>query len=147
MPPQQEEQVVEEVFEEASDRIEDETPETDHLSDDIEERLGFEITDPTEWARKRLYGEEEEPTDKCSSGDISCTCGNGRLESGEACDGTNLDGESCQSQGYEDGELACASDCSSFDDSACTNGGCTSNADCGDGETCRFKPSGAGVCM
>jgi hypothetical protein len=47
-------------------------------------------------------------------------CGNGGVDVGEACDGDNLDGESCTNLGFTGGTLACASDCLSFDTSACT---------------------------
>ncbi len=45
-------------------------------------------------------------------------CGNGTLDDGEACDGANLDGKSCLTQGYFGGTLACDSDCA-FDTSGC----------------------------
>lgn len=48
-------------------------------------------------------------------------CGNNVKEIGEVCDGTDLNGESCSSQGYDSGALSCLSDCSSFDTSACYN--------------------------
>lgn len=50
--------------------------------------------------------------------EIPETCGNGALDSGEDCDGTELGGASCDSLGYSGGDLACAADCS-FDDAAC----------------------------
>ncbi len=52
-------------------------------------------------------------------------CGNGIIESPEVCDGSNLGGETCQSQGFDGGTLACASNCLSFDTSGCTTGGPT----------------------
>ena len=54
------------------------------------------------------------------------TCGNGVVEGGEVCDGSFLGGETCESQGYYEGELACASDCLSFDLTGCA-------LTCGDG--------------
>jgi hypothetical protein len=47
-------------------------------------------------------------------------CGNSIIDSGETCDGTNLNGETCSSRGYKSGTLACKSDCS-FDASGCTS--------------------------
>ncbi len=44
-------------------------------------------------------------------------CGNGALEDGEVCDGDELGGQTCQSQGFASGELACV-DCA-LDTSAC----------------------------
>jgi hypothetical protein len=58
----------------------------------------------------------------------SCTacqpgvCGNGVIELGEACDGTELAGESCTGLGYSTGDLACAPDCGSLDTSDCIGG-------------------------
>ncbi len=45
-------------------------------------------------------------------------CGDGVAEEDEACDGDDLAGEDCVSQGFGAGELACADDCT-FDTSAC----------------------------
>lgn len=38
-------------------------------------------------------------------------CGNGTLETDEACEGFELRGETCVSQGYEKGQLRCSSTC------------------------------------
>lgn len=56
-------------------------------------------------------------------------CGNGRLEEGERCDGVELDGSSCQKQGYFSGTLRCNSSCD-YDTSGCVN---RSEVSCGDG--------------
>ncbi len=50
-------------------------------------------------------------------------CGNGMLEGIEPCDGANLGGETCESQGYDSGTLGCAADCLSLDESACQGDG------------------------
>jgi hypothetical protein len=47
-------------------------------------------------------------------------CGNNTQEGTEVCDGTDMAGETCLSQGFTGGTLACASDCLSFDMSSCT---------------------------
>jgi hypothetical protein len=44
-------------------------------------------------------------------GDAGPLCGNGAIDPGEACDSANLNGATCQSQGYEGGVLGCAADC------------------------------------
>lgn len=44
-------------------------------------------------------------------------CGDGFIDAGEECDGANLNGESCQSQGFTSGTLACSS--CAFDTSGC----------------------------
>lgn len=49
------------------------------------------------------------------------TCGNGTLDTGETCDGTNLDDNDCTTigQGFTGGTLSCASNCGSFNTSNC----------------------------
>ncbi len=54
-------------------------------------------------------------------------CGNGVIEAGEVCDGTDLGGQTCVSQGFSGGTLACNASCSAFDTSACF--------DCREGKT------------
>lgn len=49
-------------------------------------------------------------------------CGNGTVEPGEACDGDNLAGQSCEGLGFVGGELAC-SQCM-VDATGCTNEVC-----------------------
>jgi len=46
-------------------------------------------------------------------------CGNGQINSGEQCDGTNLNGQTCQTRGFSGGTLGCSSTCQ-FDTSQCT---------------------------
>jgi cysteine-rich repeat protein len=45
-------------------------------------------------------------------------CGNGRLDTGETCDGADLGGQTCLTQGYAGGTLACTVACA-FNTSAC----------------------------
>jgi subtilisin family serine protease len=52
------------------------------------------------------------------------TCGNNKFECDEVCDGTDLDGETCQSQGFDDGTLACNGTCDGFDTSGCYDSVC-----------------------
>jgi hypothetical protein len=48
------------------------------------------------------------------------TCGNGVREGDEVCDGEDLGGETCLSQGYPaQGVISCLDDCSDFDVTAC----------------------------
>jgi hypothetical protein len=49
-----------------------------------------------------------------------CRCGDDTAEPPEVCDGTDLTGQDCVSQGFSGGTLTCLSDCSGFDTSACT---------------------------
>ncbi len=46
-------------------------------------------------------------------------CGNGQLDVGEACDGNNLNGQTCQSLGYDGGVLLCTNGCM-INTEACT---------------------------
>ena len=51
-------------------------------------------------------------------------CGNDMVEGNEVCDGTDLDGEDCSSQGFDDGDLACDAACGGFDVSGCVSYEC-----------------------
>jgi hypothetical protein len=58
----------------------------------------------------------------CDAGfEGSDACGNNIIEGSEVCDGTALDGETCETQGYLSGDLSCLSDCSGYDVSVCSN--------------------------
>ncbi|MDX9723484.1 MAG: lamin tail domain-containing protein, partial [Myxococcota bacterium] len=48
-------------------------------------------------------------------------CGNGVIDAGEVCDGGQLNSKTCGDLGWPAGTLACATDCLSYDVSACTN--------------------------
>ncbi len=39
------------------------------------------------------------------------TCGNGVIDNGEACDGENLGGATCENQGFAGGNISCTGDC------------------------------------
>jgi hypothetical protein len=55
---------------------------------------------------------------------LVCTCGNGALDGNEACDGADLGGETCITQGFPTGgTLSCLPDCSAFDLSSCGSSG------------------------
>ena len=56
-------------------------------------------------------------------------CGDGKVQASELCDGSDLDGQTCLSLGFDGGQLACAADCT-LDASACTQ---PSEPVCGDG--------------
>lgn len=73
-------------------------------------------------------------------------CGNGVLESGESCDGSDLAGQDCFVFGWTMGYLACAADCT-FDVAACVGGG----PNCGNwvvewGEQCDTNDMGGESC-
>lgn len=54
-------------------------------------------------------------------------CGNGVRDVGEHCDGADLGGETCVSQGYSGGALSCRPDCT-FDTSQCIQEQCGNGA-------------------
>ncbi len=56
------------------------------------------------------------------------TCGNGAIDTGEACDGTLLGGATCLAEGFDGGALSCTASCR-LDTSQCT----TMTEECGDG--------------
>lgn len=85
------------------------------------------------------------PQSVCSAGyDSSCTycasscsyntlqgplCGDNLAQVGfEECDGADLAGQTCSSQGFVGGTLACKQDCASFDVSACQTQTCGNGA-------------------
>ncbi|MEJ2267747.1 MAG: putative metal-binding motif-containing protein [Nanoarchaeota archaeon] len=58
-------------------------------------------------------------------------CQNGVINVGEVCDGTDLGGESCTSQGFDSGTLGCSIDCQSYDTSSCSvNPTCATCEEC-----------------
>ncbi len=80
----------------------------------------------------------------CDAGGI---CGDGTVNPpAEECDGSDLDGRSCQSLGYDSGELSCDGQCR-FD-----TGDCVTSAICGDnqlgpGELCDGALLGGATCQ
>ena len=65
-------------------------------------------------------------------------CGNGKLDAGEICDGTMLNGATCSSQiGYgSTGTLRCNDTCDGFDTNSCTEAKKCGNGVLDAGETC-----------
>lgn len=49
------------------------------------------------------------------------TCGNGTVDPGEACDGANLMGVTCELEGYFGGSLSCSESCLYLDTSQCAS--------------------------
>jgi len=72
-------------------------------------------------------------------------CGNGVLEYGEGCDGTDLGGETCVGLGFTSGTLACAADCT-FDTDECVAQVCN-NGTIEDGEDCDGVDLGGETCV
>lgn len=70
------------------------------------------------------------------------TCGNGVLNAGEECDGTNLGGATCASNGFAGGSLSCSPTCTLVT-TQCTN--CGNNV-IDSGEVCDGTALGSGSC-
>jgi hypothetical protein len=75
--------------------------------------------------------------------DTGIFCGDGVINGNEECDGSQLGGKTCQSQGFQDGTLSCTDNCT-FDTTGCSN--------CGDGilnghELCDGNQLGGKTCM
>jgi hypothetical protein len=58
-------------------------------------------------------------TDDESTGSAPAECGNGIQEAGEVCDGDDFGGSSCESLGFESGDLVCSSDCKNYSTAGC----------------------------
>jgi len=71
---------------------------------------------------------------------VEGVCGNDIIESREVCDGSDLGGEDCVSQGFDSGTLGCLADCSGFNTSLCTT-----RAVCVDGDRDGYNITG-GAC-
>ncbi|MBU1244841.1 DUF4215 domain-containing protein [Myxococcota bacterium] len=65
-----------------------------------------------------------EPGWECEGSPSICdpTCGDDLLVEGEVCDGSELDGRTCESEGFYTGDLACSAGCT-LDLSGCEAGG------------------------
>jgi len=85
----------------------------------------------------------------CSSedpkNDNTPVCGNDLAEEGEACDGTDLRSETCESLGLGEGTLACNSDCT-YDRSGCESGPVCGNGILEAGESCDSTDLGGESC-
>ena len=76
--------------------------------------------------------------------DLNPTCGNNKLEPGEACDGSDLGAKTCKSLGYASGTLACLPGCK-LDLSGCIAWGC-GNGVLNPGEACDGAVLGSKTC-
>lgn len=92
------------------------------------------------------YGADPLCGDACEASQ----CGNNLREGTEVCDGSDLGGETCESQRYSGGVLACLADCSGFDTSGCTSAdadgdGYPTPADCDDDDK-KIYPGAPELC-
>jgi len=68
----------------------------------------------------------------CPHYEACAFCGDGVVDSGEDCDYPDLNGQTCQTLGYDSGDLTCNADCT-FNTEGCQQGSgeeCTSDGDC-----------------
>ncbi len=72
-------------------------------------------------------------------------CGNAALDDGEACDGDLNNGQTCMTEGFDDGLIACAADCT-LDTSGCIMFSCGNNAIDGN-EICDGTALGGADCI
>ena len=82
-------------------------------------------------------------TSQCGA---SATCGDNKIDGTDVCDGDDLGGETCITQGFEPGTLKCQANCAGFDTSECG-----ASASCGDsnidnGEVCDGKNLNGRTC-
>ena len=74
-------------------------------------------------------------------------CGDGVKNGSETCDGMDLGGETCQTQGFAGGgTLACKADCTGFDTSGCNQGPVCGNGVIEMGEVCDGNNVGGKTC-
>jgi len=84
--------------------------------------VGVSLASGDYFARVRLNGQMwSDPFKFTVSGSGGPVCGNGVKETGEACDGSDLGGQTCLTQGFTSGTLSCTAACA-LSTSACSNG-------------------------
>lgn len=93
---------------------------------------GFEVTGPLDDGATSVDPTDDEssttkPDDSDADGSTTLpppvVCGDGVIDEDEQCDGEDLGGEDCVSQGFVSGALACKMDCT-FDTAACASNEC-----------------------
>lgn len=81
-------------------------------------------TDPTNADGDSTSGMAGDSTD---DGPVVPVCGDGFVGGTEDCDGANLDGQTCQSQGFDEGTVVCDAGCN-LDTSGCVLFNCGNNS-------------------
>ena len=90
-----------------------------------------------------LGADVETPGEAGIDADITA-CGNHVIDPGEACDGTNTGGATCQGYGYDGGMLVCSSDCSTLLFTGCTT---CNNGSLELGEACEGSNLAGQTCL
>ncbi|MCP4916663.1 MAG: hypothetical protein GY913_07040 [Proteobacteria bacterium] len=101
---------------------------------DIEVACTEEATEACSGGDPNYYdscGNKGSRIDTCSSsescvesgGSATCDadCGNGTVDSGEDCDGTDMDSNTCLTEGYDSGSISCSSSCTLDVSDCCTD--------------------------
>ncbi|MEM6991798.1 MAG: hypothetical protein AAF721_14925 [Myxococcota bacterium] len=78
-------------------------------------------------ARPDDTGDDSGDTAADSSDTGETLCGNGAIDGREKCDGDELGVDDCVSQGFDEGTLACTSDCAAFDTAQCVEYECNND--------------------
>lgn len=98
---------------------------------------GTVICLPERISRGKWHGDRCSESARQASTPAPSTCGNGRREGQEICDGDDLGGLSCEALGASPGRLACRSDCKGFETAGCPKlGGQAAPVAPGDGSSC-----------
>ena len=92
-------------------------------------------------ADKKYWGKVVDCTSGCNQGECGGTassqCGNGIINSGEECDGVNLNGKTCSDFGFDEGTLKCTPTSGDVTSkiSGCfiSTSGCFDTPECGNG--------------
>lgn len=71
-------------------------------------------------------------------------CGNDEIEGSEVCDGADLGNDTCLTQGFDGGDLACLADCSGFETTGCIECG---NNEIEGSEVCDGTDFGGETCI
>ncbi len=79
-----------------------------------------------------FFKDDEEIIPTITLGAPTPTCGDDTAEGSEECDGIDLKGEDCITQGFDSGTLSCLLNCTGFNTSQCTIQitACTLHSDC-----------------
>ena len=83
-------------------------------------------------------------TTSCVTNDV---CGNNIKETSETCDGTDLDNQTCVTQDYDSGTLACSAGCGTFDFTGCVTDAVCGNSTKEAGEICDGSDLDSQTCV